>query len=135
MSKLNDLVDDLVQAGSQGTDFVRDGNYLVAELAGQRTQRVRVTQVRDEARFVSVVAPSWVVPDKAEHRSIFLRRLWEINARTDLVAFGIDGHGRVVGACRHPVDTLDPEELESYVVTLVRECDRLEWVLTGEDRY
>lgn len=31
--------------------------------------------------------------------------------------------------------TLDYEELELYILALVRECDRLEWVLTGEDRF
>jgi hypothetical protein len=53
----------------------------------------------------------------------------------DLIACGLDGRGRVIGACRHPLSTLDREELEMYLLTLVRECDRLEWVFTGGDRW
>jgi hypothetical protein len=41
----------------------------------------------------------------------------------------------LVGLIRHPVEYLDPEELEHYIVTLTRECDRFEYLLAGQDRF
>jgi hypothetical protein len=34
---------------------------------------------------------------------------------------------------RQPIDTTDDEELVLYINTLAAECDRFEYVVTGED--
>ena len=135
MVDLDRLLDEVLGSDVDGVSFEREGRGLLASLPGGRRQRVRY-RVRDgELLLTSVVASATVVPTTTDERAQFIRRLWEINVHIDLVAFGIDGKGRVVGTCTHPVETLDRAELESYLLALVRECDRLEWVMTGADRW
>jgi hypothetical protein len=50
-----------------------------------------------------------------------------------LVAFGFDKRDRLVGIVEQPIATMAPEELRFYVEMLAKECDRFEYVLTGED--
>jgi uncharacterized protein (DUF1786 family) len=60
---------------------------------------------------------------------------WRRNADHELVTFAFDKNDRLVGLIRHPADYLDPEELEQYILTLTRECDRFEYLLAGRDRF
>ena len=61
-------------------------------------------------------------------------RCWRRNARKALVTFAMEPRGRVVGLIEQPKATLDHEELELYVEVLAKECDRFEFVLSGQDR-
>lgn len=133
MPELEDLLCAVVADGVDGVAFERSRRTLTASLPGGRTQRIDTRG--GDLHLCSVVACKAAVPTNSKRKAAFIRRLWEISAHTDLVAFGLDGHGRVVGTCTHPLATLDPEELEIYLLALVRECDRLEWVITGEDRW
>ena len=135
MSVLDELREVLAGSELDGVRFARSRRGFWAELVGGRRQEIRVTVRREDVVLSSIAAPSTVVPEDRHRRARFLRWLWELNGKTDLVAFGLDGYRRVVGTCRHPVATLDREELEVYALALVRECDRLERVLTGKDRY
>lgn len=58
---------------------------------------------------------------------------WQRNADHEVVTFGFDRKDRLIGLVRHPVDHLDAEELEVYLRALSRECDRFEYLLTGQD--
>lgn len=135
MAELEELFAAVVEAGIEGVTFALSRRTLIASLPGGRRQRVVFRTTGSDLRLCSVVATANAVPTTPARRSAFIRRLWEINAHTDLVAFGLDGNDRVVGTCTHPLATLDREELEAYLLALVRECDRLEWVITGEDRW
>ena len=135
MAELDELIDAVVESGIADVSFERSQQTLIASLPGGRTQRVMIRTRGPDLRLVSVAAGTKAVPSDAKSKAAFVRRLWEINAHTDLVAFGIDGRGRVTGTCTHPLATLDREEFEIYLLALVRECDRLEWVITGEDRW
>jgi hypothetical protein len=135
VAEIETLIAAVVTAGIEGVTFERARHTLIASLPGGRRQRVAFRTRGTDLCLTSVAASASAVPTDAENRSAFIRRLWEINANTDLVAFGLDGKGRVVGTCTHPLATLDCEELETYLLALVRECDRLEWVITGEDRW
>jgi len=61
------------------------------------------------------------------------RLAWERNSSQDLVTFGIDENSRLVGQIRHKADTIHEAELIFLITTLARECDSLEYYLTGHD--
>lgn len=48
--------------------------------------------------------------------------------------FAFDDQDRLIGLIEVPAATLDHEELEVYVETLAKECDRFEYALRGWDR-
>lgn len=58
---------------------------------------------------------------------------WRKNALSELVGFGFDGDDNLIGIIEQPKVSLDPEELVTYVEAVARECDRLEYALTGQD--
>jgi hypothetical protein len=60
-------------------------------------------------------------------------RLWGRNRETDVVGFGLDGRGRVVGKIEQLAQSFDHGEIVYYLDRLAFECDRLEYVLTGCD--
>jgi len=51
----------------------------------------------------------------------------------DLVTFAFDDKNNLIGVIEQPALTLDHEELNLYIETLARECDRFEYILTGDD--
>lgn len=57
------------------------------------------------------------------------------NRVTEVVTFGFGKRGRVEATIVQNIGTLQPEELRFYLGLLARETDRLEYVLTGRDRY
>ena len=65
--------------------------------------------------------------------STILRLLWTRNHISSLVGFKIDKSGKVVGYLDHRADTLSPSDLSYSIEILARECDRLEFVLSGAD--
>ena len=100
--------------------FTRDG----------RSQTVRIAQRRDRYIFSSVVAPISAV---SEDRRSLAFRLWRRNALKAVVTFTIDRRDRVIGIIDQPIESVHPEEIKFYLETLARECDRLEYILTGAD--
>ena len=63
------------------------------------------------------------------------RKLLVRNRVTEVVTFGFGKRGRVEATIVQNVGTLQPKELRFYLGLLARETDRLEYVLTGKDRY
>ena len=80
----------------------------------------------------TVVGRDFVTADDDAWRALAYRA-WRKNALKDLVTFAFDSDDQLIGLIEQPVTTLDHEELQLYVETLAKECDRFEYVLTGRD--
>lgn len=102
---------------------------------GTRHQSVEIRVVDDDCELTSVVLPTSTVTANHEQWRSLARLAWQRNADTDVVTFTFDRRDRLVGRVRHPAATLDPEELALYVRSLMRECDRFEYLLSGLDSY
>ena len=110
----------------------RSGDRLVVELqGGARDQTVSIRQRLDACRISSVVLGKTRVGKTTARRADAARRAWFRNDLGDLVSFGLDSRGRLVGRIEQPIETLDDEELLLYVETVARECDRFEYALRG----
>ena len=100
---------------------------------GGRSQTVRVSQDQDRYVFRSVVLSTPAVKRTKNLRRRIAYRAWRRNGSKPLVTFAFDDEDRLVGLIEVPATTLDHEEIDLYVETLARECDRFEYVLTGAD--
>ena len=111
-------------------------NSVDVGLAEQgRHQTIRLKKKGADYVLTSVVLGSAAVTKRDKEWSRLAILAWQCNADQQLVAFGFDKRHRLVGQIRHPAEHLDPEELELYVTTLARECDRFEYLLTGRDAF
>ena len=109
----------------------RNGSRVRISLSQNgRSQIVRVARRRDRYVFSSVVAKVGAVNE--DRRSLAFR-LWRRNALKAVVTFTIDRRDRVIGLIDQPIESVHPKELKFYLETLARECDRLEYILTGAD--
>ena len=77
--------------------------------------------------------PASDVTRNKDHWRRIAYRTWRRNASKPLVTFAFDDDDRLIGQIEVPAATLDHEELDLYIETLARECDRFEYVLTGAD--
>ena len=132
MRTLLQRIDDLSKM--PGLRWEREGATLrVALYKGARYHSVLLS--RDKERYIFravVLSSSEVTRDKHQRRRV-ARRAWRRNASKALVTFGFDSDDRLVGQIEAPAATLDHDELVVYIETLARECDRFEYVLTGQD--
>jgi hypothetical protein len=96
-----------------------------------RVQRIHLATRDDHYTFTSRILGSQRL-DKYSWTEL-ARIVWLRNRRTPLITFMLDERGRLVGRVEHPAATLDPEELRTILLHLARECDRLEYLLTGRD--
>ena len=122
-------------ADESGWEF--DGKRLEMPVgAGGRRHRINLARKRngDYVLTCVVLGSATVTDSKAKWREL-ARLAWRRNAEQELVTFAFDDSHRLVGQVRHPADHLDFEEFELYVRTLARECDRFEYLLTGQDVY
>jgi len=88
---------------------------------------------RDEEKYIleSTVLPSRTVRRKRVREVLICA--WQRNRITDIVTFEVDDRLRLVGRIQQLAETIDSHELEFYIDTLARECDELEYLLTGRD--
>jgi len=102
---------------------------------GMRHQRVYMS-IRDGFYFfISVVMNSPSVRANKQKWNELALMVWQRNADHELITFAFDKQDRLVGLIRHPAEYLDLKELELYVTTLTRECDRFEYLLAGGDQF
>ena len=101
----------------------------------KRHQRVYLRLRGKYYFFISVVMGSASVRKNKQRWNELVLMTWQRNADHELVTFAFDKNDRLVGLIRHPVEYLDLEELEHYLITLTRECDRYEYLLAGQDRF
>ena len=110
-----------------------EGDDIVVEFANTRSQKVFVGRQSEKYVFSSIVLLRSDVDAVGEERLLPL--IWAKNRETNVVGFSIDKKRRLVGRIEQLVESLDPEELEFYLLTLARECDVFEHSLGGVDRY
>ena len=131
MKELLQRVDELIANGQ--LPWRRQGDSVEVRLGGsERRQSVQLEEREEFYVFRSVVLrePKRVSSGKLRNLAY---RCWCRNARKALVTFAMEPGGRVVGLIEQPKATLDHEELQLYVEVLAQECDRFEFVLSGED--
>ena len=132
MIKIERLIRSVPTARKQAWE-VRDDQIRVAVRGGSRHQTIAIKRHDHLYVFTSVVLGTRSVTGNVGRWRRLVRLVWERNGRRQLVTFRFDRRDRLVGQIQHQADFLDPEELELYVNTLARECDRLEYLLTGTD--
>ena len=120
--------------GIEGRPWHRTGRRIRVQFPRlQRSQTVQVKRVGSLYRFWSQLGSGHDLGTPAK-RWNWHRLAWRRNAFVDMVAFGMDRKGRPIGFLDQPASTLEAGELEIYIDTVARECDRFEYVLTGQDR-
>lgn len=131
MKDIFERIDELLADGN--LPWTRTGRSVVVQLwRSGRKQRVSIEKQDDMYSFKSVVLKADQLARKPRRRDI-VYKAWRRNASKDLVSFGLDDKGNLIGQIQQPVATIDHEEIEVYVEALARECDRFEYALTGED--
>ena len=121
-------IDELADRGDRR--WKRRGKQVRIRLSsGGRSHVVHVARKKDSYVFWSVVAAHAAGQD----RRALARRIWRRNALKPVVMFTIDSRDRIIGRIDQPVESLHAREIEFYLETLARECDRFEYVLTGTD--
>ena len=132
MRALLQRIDDLSKM--PGLRWEREGATLrVALYKGARHHSVLLSRDKERYIFRAVVLSNSEVTRNKHQRRRVAHRAWRRNASKALVTFGFDNDDRLVGQIEAPVATLDQDELVLYIETLARECDRFEYVLTGQD--
>ena len=129
MDNLLRWIDELVS--DECLPWRRDGRQVRVSLSRNgRSQIVRLGRRKDRYVFSSVIAHVAAVNE--DRRSLAFR-LWRRNALKAVVTFTIDRRQRVIGQIDQPIESIHPKEIRFYLETLARECDRLEYILTGAD--
>jgi hypothetical protein len=108
---------------------------IISITTGQRSQKITVARFDQDYILTSVVLGATKVQKTPKRWRELARLAWHRNAEHQLVTFAFDRKDRLVGQIRHPVDHLDYEELKIYVCSLARECDRFEYLLSGDDEF
>jgi hypothetical protein len=117
------------------------GEEVTVVFAGDRKQEATTDGRRQDISIVRrgdyYVMTSTIIKE-ARARSmgidVFYPWLWDRNMQTDMVAFTFDKQGKLIGRIEPLASTVDAVELRFYIETLARECDQLEYLLTGVDR-
>lgn len=117
-------------------DFEIVGDTVVVRF--QESARRQIVQVREteDAYELQSIAERLGTRSPADHAARVLR-IWQRNRRAHLVAFRIEGDGRglrLVGEAWVPKAGLTAEEMQLYIRRLAAEADRMEYLMTGEDR-
>jgi hypothetical protein len=100
-------------------------------LPNGRRQQVRV-ELRGNRYVLSSVALGQQRAEQIDRYELIMW-LWRINRELGVVGLMLDRGGRLVGRIEQLSETLDAAELALYLQLLARECDRLEYVLSGQD--
>ena len=94
-----------------------------------------IEREQDRYIFTSIVLSAERVARQGRNLPHFVDRLWRRNHQTDVVNFAFDRQHRLIRRIEHPAETLDAEELCFYLSRLAIECDRMEFVMTGQNRF
>lgn len=131
MNKLKSVLHEIARDLNAEVKWKADGAELIIEFSSGRKQRVMFERRDHRYALVSIVIGRAQVEEIG--RAQLLPKLWQRNRETNVVAFDIDRLGRLTGAIEQVAETLDSEELATYVRWLASECDRLEYILSGKD--
>lgn len=134
MERLRGMAGALAAKRHTAADLSVEGDEIVARFhAAKRKHRVQLACVGGRCVLTSPVLTSERLAALTMPWEDIYSMIWLKNASTDLVTFALDAEEDLVGRVEHPIATLDATEFELFVWTLLRECDRLEFSLTGED--
>jgi len=112
-----------------------DGCEVSVDIArGSRQQKIRLDVRGALCSFSSIVLRARDVTKSTRYWNSLAYRAWLRNGVTDIVTFAFDDKDNLVGRIEQLLATLDATEVDFYLLTLARECDRFEFALTGEDR-
>ena len=129
MQSLHRRIDELVER--EELPWQRDGNRVTIYFTRNgRSQAVHLARKDDRYRFYSVVVHA---DEVKEDRRLLAFRIWRRNGLKPVVLFMLDDRDRVIGLIEQPVASMHTRELGLYLETLARECDRFEYILTGDD--
>jgi hypothetical protein len=126
--------------GSQLTIESYESGVLQLRLPNGRKQRVTVKRQADRYVFTSTVLGSrraraaGLSPDRPRTLRNLAEFLWRRNHETDVVRFEHTRGGRILGRIEQIAKTADEEEITFYITRLAQECDRLEYLVTGQDQ-
>ena len=104
------------------------------ELGDSRDQTVYIEREGDTYVFTSVVLGTTRAEQQRKDVLLLAERLWYRNRQTEFVNFTFDSQNRLVGRIEHLAHSLDADALIFYLSRLAIECDRMEYLLTGENR-
>jgi hypothetical protein len=111
-------------------DLTVDGDVVEVQLPGERVHRVTIADAPRALMLQARIATRGTL-DQLSEPELYV---WTRNRTAQLVGFRIDKHDRLIGEAWVPKDGLVPDELVFYLRTVAADCDRLEALLTGEDK-
>lgn len=131
MNKLKPVLHQVARELATDLSWKATGAELTIKFINGRKQRINIERRNSRYLLTSVVLGRVRVEEIGRAR--LLPRLWQYNRETNVVAFDVDKRGRLIGWVEQVAETLDPEELSIYIQWLARQCDRLEYILSGLD--
>lgn len=111
-------------------DLQVDGDTIDVALPDGRRHRIMVEDEPDGFRLSARVASRSALAGIGEPELF----VWQRNRSPSLVGFRLDRYDTMIGELRVPLAGLERDEFIFCVRALATECDRLEVLLTGEDR-
>ena len=122
---LRQLVGDAIQLVGD------DVSAVSVVVPGLRRQEVRASRAGSSYIFTSTAVPRKHLSGLASEDLAAL--IWQRNQAAEVVAFALDGRGRLVGRAELPCAMLTIANVGFLVQLVACECDRLEYHLTGSD--
>lgn len=110
-------------------DFSVRGATIDVALPDGRRHLVDVDANDREVRLTGRVASRGAL-SRLERPELWV---WKRNRVVPLVALRIDRYDALIGELVVPVAGIDANEFQGFVRLLAAECDRVEFLLTGED--
>jgi hypothetical protein len=117
------------QEWCKADDLVVDGSSVEVTVGRSRKHRITIEDCGEALRLLGVVVGS-----RRSGMDGLEVDVWQRNRRQMLVGMRFDKQDRLVGESWVPKVGLTRVEFLVYLRALAKECDRLEFQLTGEDR-
>ena len=136
MKVLYHIIDSLIDEQILNGRRVKNQVIVLLESA-HREQAIRIVEREDQYELTSIVSrvKKITTSGKRLSRNDLQKKIWQRNARKAVVTLAIDGYDRVVGTVRFPSIHVERNEVLFYLMTLARDCDRFEFILTGLDQH
>ena len=114
---------------------LEDESEVLVSFSNGRRHRVITQEVDGRILLTSMVIGAARVQNFGEGDGFtaLLPVVWQRNRETNVVNFTMDKQGRLIGRIEQLTHTVQSSELAFYIELLARECDRLEYLLCGQD--
>ncbi len=133
-TSLQEMIESLVHRdGSNWCYSNEDKTAIRVRLGGSGRSRFQVVKcVKDNSRYRFSSVVFFKKPMRTEEKYQLLHQCLERNAHISVVNFQLKGN-EVVGVIEQPISSAHENEVKFYIDILAKECDRFEYVLTGND--